>query len=347
MACRQNTTAAPATARTSTTLSEMPSIVPERRSRSIEIELVGRSSLRSAASMEVKRSAKIGGNLSTEESDAHLRDQAAASWCELCGLTGQSWRPGRALRSLSRPQLDGSIVRRAKMSMPLRSEAIHRWWPTTQSLDLVEGTVESVASAVDAEVRRFLKGEDVTSSWQTYPDLDSAFQQAPEFANVPTFYLVLPSRSRWTVLWNNSFLCDGYDSLCWCLTKNHGLTTIHWSAHDELTTFQTGAAFCHRRRDSTGMTERSVYVAREDKRWDFHASGPPLPEEDVRAYAARHKRDRLNEAQVMQLLRRLGASPWSEDFYALPESGCFQLQRPDAPGTVLRRSAAQVLATGR
>jgi hypothetical protein len=31
------------------------------------------------------------------------------------------------------------------------------------------------------------------------------------------------------VLWNNSFLCDGYDSLCWCLTSHHDLTTIHWA----------------------------------------------------------------------------------------------------------------------
>ena len=35
------------------------------------------------------------------------------------------------------------------------------------------------------------------------------------FTNVSTCYLVLPTHSRWTVRWNNSFLCDGYDSLCW------------------------------------------------------------------------------------------------------------------------------------
>jgi hypothetical protein len=157
---------------------------------------------------------------------------------------------------------------------------------------------------------------------------------------------VLPSRSRWTVLWNNSFLCDGYDSLCWCLTNNHGLTTVHWSAHDEWTTFQTGACFSHRRRDSTGMVERSVHMSQEDKRWHFYASGPPLPEEDVGAYAAKRKRDRLNEALVVQLLSRLGASPWSEEFYAFPECRCFVLERPNPPATVLKRSVSQVLRAG-
>jgi hypothetical protein len=227
--------------------------------------------------------------------------------------------------------------------MPLRSEAIDKWWPTTQALDLVEGSVEAVAAAVDAEVRRFLKGENAVSSWKACASVDHALEHAPEFANVPTFYLVLPTRSRWTVLWNNSFLCNGYDSLCWCLTKNHGLTTIHWAAHDECTTFQRGASFRHRHRDSTGVVERSVYVAQEDKRWHFHASGPPLPQEDVSTYAARRKRDRLNEAIVVQLLSRLGASPWSEDFYAFPEERCFVLQRPNSPGTVQRRSASEVL----
>ena len=230
--------------------------------------------------------------------------------------------------------------------MELRGESIRRWWPTTQSLDLVEGSAEAVANAVDCEVRRFLKGEAVVTSWDAYPRLDAAFQAAPEFAGVPTFYLVLPSRSRWTVLWNNSFLCDGYDSLCWCLTKNHGLTTVHWSAHDAWTTFQSGATFHHRRWDGSTMVERFVQAAQEDKQWNFCQSGDPLPEEDVAAYAARHKRDRFNEALVAQLLGRMGASPWLDEFYALPEQRCFVLRRPRAPATVIRRSASEVVRAG-
>jgi len=230
--------------------------------------------------------------------------------------------------------------------MSLRSESIQKWWPTTQSLDLVEGPMDAVAAAVDTEIRRFLDGEAVVAAWETFADLDAAFRAAPEFANVPTFYLVLPSRSRWKVLWNNSFLCDGYDSLCLCLTQNHGLTTVHWSAHDERTTFQSGAVFHHRRFEGTTMIERSVHAAQEDKRWTFLAEGTPLPEEDLASYAAKHKRDRLNEALVSQLLLRLGASPWSEEFYALPGQPSFVVRRPRAPGSVVRRSRSEVVRAG-
>ena len=230
--------------------------------------------------------------------------------------------------------------------MHLRTESMQRWWPTTQSLDLVEGPVEAVGAAVETELKRFLEGERLATSWNSYPDLDAAFRAAPEFASVPTFYLVLPSRSRWTVLWNNSFLCDGYDSLCWCLTTNHRLTTVHWSAHDEWTTFQSGAGFTHRRWDGSKVIERFVHVAQEDKRWTFHEGGEPLREEDVSCYRAKRKRDRLNESVLVQFLARLGATPWSEDFYALPEQRCFVAQRPEVPATVIRRRASDVIRAG-
>jgi hypothetical protein len=231
-------------------------------------------------------------------------------------------------------------------AMHLRTDTLRRWWPTTQSLDLVEGPVAAVAAAVEAEVVRFLEGEAVITSWEAFASLDAAFRAAPEFANVPTFYLVLPSRSRWTVLWNNSFLCDGYDSLCWCLTKNHRLTTVHWSAHDQSTTFQVGAAFCHRRWSGTTVVERSVQVAQEDERWSFRQSGQPLPEEDVRSYGARRKRERLDEALMAQLLARLGATPWSEEFYAVPEQRVFVLRRARLPAAVIRRPASDVVRAG-
>lgn len=227
--------------------------------------------------------------------------------------------------------------------MSIRTETLQRWWPTTQSLDLVEGSVEKVAAAVQAEVARFVNGEEVATSWEPFHNLDAAFGAATEFHNVPTFYLVLPTWSRWTVLWNNSFLCDGYDSLCWCLTNNHGITTMHWSAHDEWTTFQSGAVFYYRRRSGFDIVERYVQTFQEDKRWLFSQSGEPLPEEDVAGYATRRKRDRLNEERMSQLLARLGAFPWQEQFYALPQIKAFVLRRIDAPSTITRKERDEVL----
>ena len=227
-----------------------------------------------------------------------------------------------------------------------RSGAIGKWWPATQSLDLVEGSVEDVADAVETEVRRFVQGAPVSGSWTTVVDLDAAFSIPPVFANVPTWYLVLPTHSRWTVLWNNSFLCDGYDSLCWCLTDHHGLTTMHWFAHDAWTTMQAGASFTHRLREGARVVERSVYCAQEDTRWHFHAAGPPLPEERLERYSARRTRDRLNEAGMMALLRRLGADPWSDSFYAVPERRIFVLERLEVPATITTRAREEVLLRG-
>jgi hypothetical protein len=114
-----------------------------------------------------------------------------------------------------------------------KDAAVRRWWPSTQSLDLVEGPVQRVAEALRVEFLRFAGTERVAAGWHRFDSLDAAFRSASNFDNVVTFLLALPTRSKWTVLWNNSFLCDGYDSLCWCLTSHHDLTTIHWAAHDD------------------------------------------------------------------------------------------------------------------
>jgi hypothetical protein len=206
--------------------------------------------------------------------------------------------------------------------------------------------VQEVAAGVQAEVSRFLQGERVSASWVTFGDLNAAFQSASEFANVPTVYLVLPTRSRWSVLWNNTFLCDGYDSLCYNLTKNHGLRTLHWEAHDHWTSFQSGAQFVHRQRNGGELVVRSVSVVQEDKRWSFSAVGDPLPEEDLQSYEARRKKDRLNEEKLASFLSRVGARPWLEQFYALPEIQAFVLRRENPPITVTRRSVGDVLRLG-
>jgi hypothetical protein len=227
--------------------------------------------------------------------------------------------------------------------MPPTDPTIRKWWPTTQSLDLVEGSVREVGEAVRAEVVRYLNGEPIVAAWFQFPDLNAAFSSVPEFANVPTHILALPTRSKWSVLWYNTFLCDGYDSLCWNLTSNHHLTTVHWSAHDEWTTSQSGALLTHRRHDGTKMIERTVQAAQQDKAWHFYAIGQPLEQEDVAAYEARRKRDRLNERSLLSLLNKLGAEPWSEDFYALPEEETFVIRRPSTAPSVIRRSREEVL----
>ena len=91
------------------------------------------------------------------------------------------------------------------------------------------------------------------------------------------------------------------------------------------------------------MIKRTVQTAQQDKRWHFYASGRPLEEENLAEYDAKRKRDRLNEGSLLSLLDRLGAKPWSEDFYALPEDETFVVRRQSVSPSATRRSREDVL----
>ena len=229
--------------------------------------------------------------------------------------------------------------------MPPIDVNLRKWWPTTQSLDLIQAPIEMVAEAVQQEFARFANGDPVTRTLRRFESVGDVLAAETDFYNVPTKIVVLPTRSKWSVLWNNSFLCDGYDALCWCLTSHHHLTTIHWSAHDDWTTFQSGATFHLRRHDGANVVERRVNTAQTDKKWDFFESGEPLPEEDVAGYKAKRKRDRLNERRIMDLLSRLDAEPWKESFYAIP-GNVIAISRLAGPNMVGRTRDEVLLPAG-
>lgn len=229
----------------------------------------------------------------------------------------------------------------------IRSPVFDKWWPLSHSLDLVKAPVEVVAEAVQTDIARISEGERLVSDWVDFDSLDALFGSVSTFCNVSTIFFVLPTRSDWSVLWNNSFLCDGYDSLCSNLTRVDGLTTLAWSASDIDAVFQAGARFCHRRRQDGEIIERTVQAASNDGKWRFFEIGePPLPEEELGRYAARRIADRMNETVLMELFERLGARPWQEDFYAVADQPCFRFERLAKPKHGIHRPAAQVV-TGR
>lgn len=215
------------------------------------------------------------------------------------------------------------------------SEFVRRWWPLTASLDLVRAPAEAVGLAVQAEVSRFVAGEQLSCEWVPFSSVSEIFESVREFTNVPTLFFVLPSHSDWTVLWNNSFLCDGYDSLCHCLTSNHGMTTVHWQSSNDDAVFQAGSLFTVRRQSASGLVKRSVYCGKNDLTWVFHESGEVLPEEDTAAYTARRICDRLDEQGLTALLSRLGAEPWNDSFYRLGRA--FRIERVAFPRTISRK----------
>ncbi len=226
--------------------------------------------------------------------------------------------------------------------MPPQDSTLRAWWPTTQSLDVVYGDLPSIAAALESEFLRFAGVAGLETSWRRFGGLGTAFESASFFTNVTTHVVALPTHSNWVVLWNNNFLCDGYDSLCWNLTTRYGFITLHWRASDETTTFQPGTSFTHRSMNGAHLVERAVASIQEDRRWIFHQVGPPLPEEDSAKYTLRRRRDRLNEKSMMDMLARLGANPWSESFYDLERRDAFVLSR-QVPVKAIQRTPEQVV----
>lgn len=215
------------------------------------------------------------------------------------------------------------------------SEAVQQWWPLADSLDLVRARADVAAPAVLSELTRFVHGDRLATAWVPFTSLSELFGSVSTFTGVPTVFFVIPTASEWAVLWNNGYGCDGYDSLCYCLTTNHGLTTMHWQSSDGDAVFQAGSSFTFRAKSDCRLIERSVYCGKNDNRWDFHTAGEPLPEEDLVAYTLDRKRDRLNEQSMIALLARLGARPWEDDFY--PAGKAFRIERVSFPKTITQK----------
>jgi len=164
-----------------------------------------------------------------------------------------------------------------------------------------------------------------------------------ELSNV---FFALPARSGWTVLWNNSFLCDGYDSLAYNLTRLHGVDTLHFSSSDtDDRTSLAGTTFAWRPASGGGEPARTLYCASQGKRWHFQATGTPLPGEPLAAYEKRGIRERLNERSMMALLATLGAEPWREAFYDFSVPA-FRIDRLDVPPATIARPPSEVLQSG-
>ena len=216
----------------------------------------------------------------------------------------------------------------------MKSQEIVRWWPLTQSFDLVKATPKQTSVAVKKVFSQFTNREPWRVRSTNFDGFDAAFSSVRKLTNVPTVFLVFPTHSKWSVLWSNSFLCDGYDSLCYNLTKQFQVETIHFTANDSPTVTDSGALVTFRRHDGATILERTIYSIKEDSRWTFYQRGDPLSFENLERYRARRKRDRLNETSLMEMFALIGIHPWSVDFYDFSGQECYRIQRLRVPKTI-------------
>ena len=190
------------------------------------------------------------------------------------------------------------------------------YWPFLISLDLVNAPADDCAAAVNAEFSRFARDEPVHETTFPFQSLETLFSDPGEYFASPTRIYVVPTTTRWTVLWNNSFHCTGYDSLCHCLTLNHGLETLHFQSSDDDAFYLAGTLIRHRLPAETEPILRSVQASKDDSsHWCWYESGPVQPYENVDHYAARLKRNRLNEEILADYLTALGCDPRQESVY--------------------------------
>lgn len=209
-----------------------------------------------------------------------------------------------------------------------KDQVIEDWWPLGQAMILVRAPVKTVAIALGAEVNRLeKKGRlECPRGWVAMRSLDELFRGTETFTISPTHCYALPTKTRWTVLWNNEFARWGDDSLAHRLTIFHALETVSFCSSDRTSTQLAGTHVTFRRpTGDENPTRRNVYCCSQGSRWHFEQHGEPLPEEDLERYERSPKRERLNEQGLMELLERLGAAPWRESAYDFSQP-CFRIQ---------------------
>jgi hypothetical protein len=218
--------------------------------------------------------------------------------------------------------------------------------PLTDSLDLVRGSCVEIAKAVCSEVQRYTNENDIQIENAKFQSVFEVFESVQIFANVPLTYFVLPTNSPWTVLWFDSFLLNGYASLCNNLTERFGFETLHWRSSDKDSKFLRGSSFTHCKSIDGKVARRNVYCCVADSgRWHFETHGEPLEAEDLSAYSDKRKSDRLNEQSMAEFLGRLGAFPWDSDFYAIPQNPVSIIRRVSYPETIITKNRADIFFT--
>lgn len=217
--------------------------------------------------------------------------------------------------------------------------------PLTQSMDLVQAGAEEVSRAVFSEIGRYTHNENGITIQTAPPFSPELFlSESPRLTNVPTVLFVKPAINGWSFILTNTFLCDGYDSLCHNLTRLYGWATFHFISKDTTTTFLPGSGFQYRFMENGEMKKRYVQASVDDSdKWVFYESGPVQPFENPADYQERIKKKRLNEARMKEIFQRLSVDPWDDASYLLDQP-CYIVKRTRFPDSISNKNTAEFLA---
>jgi len=210
----------------------------------------------------------------------------------------------------------------------VKDQVFEDWWPLGQSMTLVRVPISRVALAFEQEGMRlseYICGGADNFMWVRHSSIAELFQSVKKFTISPTIHYAIPTKTDWTVVWDNSSDCQGHSSFAHCLTRFYRLETIHFRSTDRDSIMLAGTHFTYSKAGAGAEpVKRDVYCCSVGSRWEFRERGERLPEEDAARYNRKRKRERLDEEGMMELLMRFGIHPWREATYNF-QARCFRM----------------------
>ncbi|MFI4898466.1 MAG: hypothetical protein ACIARR_11645 [Phycisphaerales bacterium JB059] len=145
--------------------------------------------------------------------------------------------------------------------------------------------------------------------------LDKAWGLLGERRFSPDRALLVPIGSDWTAFFDNHEREWLAAAEHFVLCQRLGVETYFFSYMSHDAPEQTGSAHFSANRFNEGRVEERSVLLIHDGSWEFHESGAPLAFENLDAYTARRKRDRLTPDILRAYGEAIGVPYWDPSVY--------------------------------
>lgn len=226
---------------------------------------------------------------------------------------------------------------------PVDADTLFRGWVEIWPLSCEAGFFRAPMSDVD----RRLSKSGIGDSRVEFDSLRSAVANIPQQFDMGSrwaWYLASSTNSEWTLILSSrcpypelgEFMVARADHDVRCDYVGIGWLAQSPETVGELRSAPAGAQFIDFRRSSRllrkqdGRDTRFIQVSEQDSGWEFSASGPVRPYEDLERYSARRKADRLTRSTIGSYLRAAGV-PVDDEWLDQPTTVLLEAGGGSAP----------------